>query len=451
MADALHGLATIEQALKRKRSAVRALAARIHVQPGQKSFAPCSDSARLVQLRHEIESLERSKEAELLKLATPAARIERRAQLDEAAKPSEDVLERAEPVPPAAAEPEVAPFDPDAAWRAHQQEIKLRQQALRASLASQWREGRDKVRAIKQNVMHRVDTRFVYTAHGDGPEHLLVPANTLIVARPVPNRAAKQTYQRRREAAILNRELMSQRQAEWERRAAYLESMRKGTPKRVDDHLGPEIARAKPISSLSVANDVPAAWRDLRRAASGRLSMALGTQCGDQSMDGPIDIGDAEGMGACWYDYDEDGVRSPLLYTTAAQIPKERYPAAPDDPVRYAYTSEHSPARARVRPSSRQTSSSKPTAAANASGVRRPKSAQPGRAQPGTDAGLCRDTAASSEQSATERKPAPAAPTAAAARTATYEQMRKLLNIEMRRSAVRTIRRTGNWAGAVSR
>ena len=179
--------------------------------------------------------------------------------------------------------------------------------------------------------------------------------------------------------------------------------------------------------------------------------MALGTHCGDE-IDGPIDIGDAEGMGACWYDYDEDGVRSPLLYTTAAQIPKERYPAAPDDPVRYGFVHQRALAGA--------SASAAIVAADIVEQARRqptPRACDGQRARSLAERSLVQTQASVATCGGLKRAERDGAQacsggaTAAAARTATYEQMRKLLNIEMRRSAVRTIRRTGNWTGAVSR
>ena len=471
----LASLATIEHALKRKRAALRALTARVKGVPGCGKPTPCSDASRLSILRQEVQSLERSKQAELLQLASSSAREYRRearldAKLDAAmsdydetmVEPSAAVLAAAELAPPTPKEVPAPSPDPKATWKAHRMAQKARDLAVRSALHDSWREHADEVRAIRQSSVHRVDHRFVYRSASDqGPLHLMVPANELIAAPPAPPpESSRKVVGRRRDAKVLNKELIAQRYAEWDRRGAYLDHVRTQTPKRIDDRLGPEALRPNGSSAAAapialMREQLPAAWRELRRAASGVASLepvdpsAAGLWREHAGGDADGADGAAERMGATWYDFDAgyDDPRFPL-YTTAAQVASKRFPHAPDDPYRYAYTTEHAPppmvggvpgAMPGVGggwrhgdgdgDESRSSSARRPRSARPSSSSKRSSVPPPGPAAPAAPA-----TAAAAAPSAMRPAHGPAA---------SFDEMRRRLKLES--SQVRTIRRTGNW------
>ena len=86
-------LSTIENALRRKEVALRALSARVARRHSQHAI-PTTDAARLAILRAEVESLTRSRDQEAIALATPESRALR---LERTASPLVEAPRRVRP------------------------------------------------------------------------------------------------------------------------------------------------------------------------------------------------------------------------------------------------------------------------------------------------------------------------------------------------------------------
>lgn len=257
--DQLDRLSTIEHALSRKRAALRSLSLRVHSRaaPAGKPV-PSSDAARLAILQREVDSLERSREEALLTLASSSKRHARTQQVDTHADENDrrtandDVPETAQqrsgerkPEMRPAAEPARASTttargdDAQWAWKVYRTAQRQRDAALRDSLKKSWKVHGGELATMRQEATPRVDSGDA--ALPPGPvkaEH--APADAMVHAA-------------RRDGKHLNRELRVQRQAEWAARGDFLRDLREQTGKRIDDHVGPEVLRARPLYGFTAS------------------------------------------------------------------------------------------------------------------------------------------------------------------------------------------------------
>ena len=274
--QALDRLSTIEHALSRKRAALNALTRRANVKGGNilpTRAPPSSDAARLAILQHECESLERSREEELLTLASSETRHERiaghasGAELPLQVTPPKKVV--AVKMQSASAEKIEVTMEKAAsaqwAWRAYRDAQRKRDNALRDSLKSSWRHHDSEIEQIREQAVARTDSGLGTHEPVPVPRHSPPYAGAAKAAKEYG--AAKAEAARRdaaisntrRETAVLSQELLYQRQREWSAREGHLRQIRAHTAKRVDDQLGPAALAAKPLRQLTTAKSLPAA------------------------------------------------------------------------------------------------------------------------------------------------------------------------------------------------
>ena len=256
----LDRLSTIEHALTRKRAALRALSQRVHSRAHASRKPPSSDAARLAILQRECESLERSREEELLGLVSDTTRHERTVQTvmitqdhsasGLAAEPTTSGAAESAPPPAVAARDERqadVPSNPaEVAWPSHRNGQRHRDAALRDGLRSSWRAAGDELATIKQATSHKVDSRLGVPPHEAARQSGPRPRQSSPHPRhPGPRSSGVQAM--RRDGRYLNRELQGQRMREWTAREKELRQIRTRTPKRVDDWVGSDALAARPL------------------------------------------------------------------------------------------------------------------------------------------------------------------------------------------------------------
>ena len=322
-------LTTIEAELKRKRQALRALSARLKANPAAVGGTlPNSDGARLVRLRQECESLERSKDIELLQLSSSESRSMRRGASEAA---TTDDLAPATPMAPPQLSLQHSSSDADLAWKSYRSAQKSRDAELRSTIKGAWAERAGEIKAARERTAPRI------SSHWEPSKPAGSQPPPVLTAVPVSPSVDEQVHSRRRDARALNRELQEQRSKEWAERGKQIKALRAKTSKRVDDQIEPDCLRARPLSALvqsigrpslphSVSAMSPAVWRDPRSGSHRSV----------------FDISDGE-----WLDH---GVAPEVHYmphgSSTAELPQTAYPATPDDPYRHPYTSQHATPRA---------------------------------------------------------------------------------------------------------
>ena len=351
----LDRLSTIEHALTRKRAALRALSQRVHSRRYASRQPPSSDAARLAILQRECESLERSREEELLGLVSDTTRHERTVQTVTmtqdhsasgfAAEPTMSGIAESAPPPAVAASDE---RQADVAPRSHRFGQRQRDAALRGSMRSSWRAAGDELATIKQSASPRVDSRLGVTPHEATRQQKPRPRQSSPHARqPGPRSSGVQAM--RRDGRFLNRELQGQRMREWTACEKELRQIRAWTPKRVDDWVGSDILAARPLYGFSATGSAPSLSRPqyLEDQTSSRRRDQAYSVYRDE---GGNDVGFAATLSTDpLYAFEKDeriiGYRDPRRTRTQ---PVET--SRSDDPTRFAYSSVGSgrPASARA-------------------------------------------------------------------------------------------------------
>lgn len=319
-------LSTIENALRRKEVALRALSARVARRHSQHAI-PTTDAARLAILRAEVESLTRSRDQEAIALATPesrALRLERTASpprrgatqsATKATPPAQT------PVPPPTSgdsdtqlmSPRSEKGESDQAWRAYREAQRRRDMELREGMRNAWRANGSNLKQLRERGSPRVESKTLGDRVSAG----------------------------RRDGKVLNAELVSQRAQEWARHSERLRQIKAQSTKRVDDRIGYEILTSKPLYSLSSSISSPSLWPSAAQRR-GEGASAQGT---------PRDA----------YAWPEGNRADSILeakYSEPGMSPEEMARSVREsDPIRYAYTarvgqSPHSHAGSAGRPQS---------------------------------------------------------------------------------------------------
>ena len=197
---ALDELGTLEAALKRKSAALRALLQRLDSRRGRSAIT-AEEASRLAILQREVDSLERSRDEELLRLSSPDARGRRLVQQQDQKKaaivsasatqlPPSPPRSMPPPPPPVSTPPRAAlgsgapssaggseavcaspaatcatgdsraSASTTGAWLAYREAQAMRDIELRGSMRQEWRMRDGEVAALKQRVNKRVDTRI---------------------------------------------------------------------------------------------------------------------------------------------------------------------------------------------------------------------------------------------------------------------------------------------------
>ena len=370
----LDRLATIEHALTRKRASMQALGQRVHSRPTPAAARPPpnSDAARLAIIQREVASLERSREEELLALASSDTRHAR------TGSPSAPATAGTSAQDAAAVAHEAA--EAKDAWLEYRAAQQQRQAALGESLRSSWRARTDEVAHLRKMASPRVDTRFVGAPQARGasarPRSAAASQRSSSARRPkspaAHNDAKDADVVAARSAArVLNRELMSQRTREWAARSEHLRAMRVHTAKRVDDRIGEEAMRARPLygfTEVPVASGSPPRERtpiiddaelfcgtypELQPPPVPRPAPPPGAWSMVADDFGEYEVGFTGTL--CTdplYAYDE-GDRLVAYRHPQRQGARPIAPPPPDDPFRYGYTAEAAEKRRRSSSSAR--------------------------------------------------------------------------------------------------
>ena len=312
--EKLDNLATVEAALKRKAAALRALMQRLDSR-GSRSI-PTEEASRLAILQREVASLERSRDTELLNLASPQGR---KGRLRTSTPPAEPPP----PLPPvdslptpltiAATPPRVSTNGErpgtvadsvgadrggggvNSAWHAYRHAQAARVAELRGSMRESWRARNGEIATIKQRVSPRIDSRMspraaaaLKSAADDRTARRAASAGLVeerrqqlqVLVKMAPSATASMARNqpdvegRRCDQKELSAEMRAQRQREWARQSANLRRIRQEGSARVQTTHTAEVLyqmAAKPLHMLSLASSPsapPSCFGSARRHSS---------------------------------------------------------------------------------------------------------------------------------------------------------------------------------------